>query len=292
MTDWTLMQSFAAVVEAGSLAAAARKTGGSQPTMSRHIQALEQSLGVRLFDRTGGGLVLTATGVTLHEDARLMAQAANRIALAAAGQAESIAGTIRLSASEMMAGWVLPELLNRFHQLEPEISIELVSSDLTDNLLMREADIAVRMFQPAQAELISKKVGSVDLGMFASSAYLTRRGTPASFADLDGHTVISGDVSTEILDGFRRAGLPFTRDSFAFRCDSRLVQWQMVLAGFGIGFTQTNIGLETPDVVRLMPDMQLGALPIWLTSHAELKTSRRVRRVYDFLAEELGRLFR
>ncbi len=290
-TDWSLMQSFAAVVDAGSLSAAARKTGGSQPTMSRHIIALEQSLGVRLFDRTGGGLVLTSTGVTLYEDAKIMALAASRIAMSAAGQSEAIAGTIRISASETMATWVLPDILARFHLIEPDVDIELVSSDQTDNLLMREADIAVRMFQPAQAELIAKKVGAIKLGMFASKDYLARNGTPASFEDFAGHSVISGDISTEILYGFRAAGIPATRDYFAFRCDSRIVQWQMVVAGFGIGFIQTDIGKRHPDIVQLFPQAPLGELPIWLTSHAELRTSRRVRRVFDFLADELGASF-
>jgi DNA-binding transcriptional LysR family regulator len=290
-TDWSLMQSFASVVEAGSLAAAARKTGGSQPTMSRHIAALEQSLGVRLFDRTGGGLVLTSTGVTLYEDAKVMALAANRIALSAAGQSEAIAGTIRITASETMAAWVLPEILVRFNVLEPDIAIELVASDLTDNLLMREADIAVRMFQPVQAELIAKKVGSISLGMFASRNYLARMGEPKKFEDIANHNVISGDVSNEVLDGFRAAGIPATRDYFACRCDSRLVQWQMVLAGFGIGFIQSDIGKNSPNIVQLFPEIPLGELPIWLTSHAELRTSRRVRSVFDFLADELGRKF-
>jgi DNA-binding transcriptional LysR family regulator len=290
-TDWSLMQSFAAVVDAGSLSAAARKTGGSQPTMSRHIVALEQSLGVRLFDRTGGGLVLTATGVNLYEDAKIMALAASRIAMSAAGQSEAIAGTIRISASETMATWVLPEILTRLHVQEPDIAMELVSSDQTDNLLMREADIAVRMFQPAQTELIAKKVGSIKLGMFASNDYLARRGSPASFEDFASHSVISGDISTEILDGFRAAGIPATRDYFAFRCDSRIVQWQMVLAGYGIGFIQADIGKRHLDIVQLLPDTRLGELPIWLTSHAELRTSRRVRRVFDFLANELGASF-
>jgi DNA-binding transcriptional LysR family regulator len=290
-TDWSLMQSFSAVVEAGSLSAAARKTGGSQPTLSRHINALEEALGVRLFDRTGGGLILTETGVTLYEDAKLMAEAASRIALSAAGQAEVIAGTIRISASEPMAMWVLPDILSRFHQQEPDVAIELVSSDQTKNLLMREADIAVRMFQPAQAELIAKKVGAVEIGMYASQDYLARQGTPQTIDELANHTIISGDVSTEIPDGFRAAGIPVTRDYFSFRCDSRVVQWQMVLAGFGIGFIQADIGSRSPAITRLLSTSQFGTLPIWLTSHAELRTSRRVRRVYDFLCDELGACF-
>ena len=291
-TDWSLLQTFVAVAESGSLAAAARKSGGSQPTMSRHVAGLERALGARLFDRTGGGLVLTAIGVALYEDAKTMAQAATRISLSAAGRSEAIKGTIRISASEVMAAWVLPQIICRLREGEPDIEIELVSSDQTNNLLLREADIAVRMFQPTQTELIARKIGDVDVGMFASHDYIAKWGEPRSVGDFAGHSVIAGDVSTEILEGFRGAGFPANRDFFAFRCDSRVVQWQMVIAGFGIGFIQGDVGGRTPGVVRLLPDFHFGDLSVWLVSHAELRTSRRVRRVFDFLADELGALYR
>jgi DNA-binding transcriptional LysR family regulator len=286
--DWMLVQSFVAVAEHGSLAAGARKTGGSQPTMSRHIAALEQALSVRLFDRTGGGLVLTQTGIALYAEARTMAEAAARLQLSAAGHGEAIAGSIRITASEAMSAWVLPEILTRLHFAEPDIAIELVASDHTDNLLQREADIAIRMFRPVQTELIARSLGHITLGMFATPGYLARAGTPQSTEDLLAHTVIGDDRTTQILDGFRAAGLTVTREFFAFRSDSRITQWQMVLAGFGIGFNQSRIGDSEPRVVRVLRDAPLPRLPIWLTTHAELRTSRRVRRVYDFLAAELA----
>ncbi|GBF57953.1 HTH-type transcriptional regulator CysL [Candidatus Phycosocius bacilliformis] len=287
--DWSLIQSFTAVVEAGSLAGAARLARGSQPTMSRHMAVLEAKLGVQLFDRTGSGLVLTPTGVALYEEARRMGEASKRFALTAVGQAESIAGTIRISASDIMATWVLPPLLTRLNQLEPEITIELVSSDQSSNLLMREADIAVRMFRPTQAELITRKVGSVKIGMYAARNYLDRHGIPQSPEDLNNHVLICGDRNTEIEDGFKAAGVDLRPETFRFRCDSRHVQWQMVLAGFGIGFIQREVGDYAPDIVAVLPHQSLADLPIWLTCHAELRTSRRVRRVYDFLAAELCR---
>ena len=285
--NWSLLQSFAAVVESGSLAGAARKTGGSQPTMSRHMGMLEASLGVQLFDRTGVGLVLTPTGVALYEEAKRMSEASKRIALSAAGQSEAIAGTIRISASETMAAWILPSILTRLNQAEPEITIELVSSDKTSNLLMREADIALRMFRPSQTELIARKVGSVKIGMYASREYIARRGAPASVSEIASHVLISDDLSNDILEGYRTAGVNITRNDFSFRCDSRIVQWKMVLAGFGIGFIQTDVGDKEPNVVKLFPDRNHAELPIWLTSHAELRTSRRTRRVFDFIAEAL-----
>ena len=285
--NWSLLQSFAAVVESGSLAGAARKTGGSQPTMSRHMGMLEASLGVQLFDRTGVGLVLTPTGVALYEEAKRMSEASKRIALSAAGQSEAIAGTIRISASETMAAWILPSILTRLNQAEPEITIELVSSYKTSNRLMREADIALRMFRPSQTELIARKVGSVKIGMYASREYIARRGAPASVSEIASHVLISDDLSNDILEGYRTAGVNITRNDFSFRCDSRIVQWKMVLAGFGIGFIQTDVGDKEPNVVKLFPDRNHAELPIWLTSHAELRTSRRTRRVFDFIAEAL-----
>ena len=285
--NWSLLQSFAAVVESGSLAGAARKTGGSQPTMSRHMGMLEASLGVQLFDRTGVGLVLTPTGVALYEEAKRMSEASKRIALSAAGQSEAIAGTITISASETMAAWILPHILTRLNQAEPEITIELISSDKTSNLLMREADIALRMFRPSQTELIARKVGSVKIGMYASREYIARRGAPASVSEIASHVLISDDLSNDILEGYRTAGVNITRNDFSFRCDSRIVQWKMVLAGFGIGFIQTDVGDKEPSVVKLFPERDHAELPIWLTSHAELRTSRRTRRVFDFIAEAL-----
>ncbi len=174
--DWTHLQSFIAVAEHGSLSGAARALGGSQPTMGRHVAALEAALGVRLFDRTAGGLALTPTGADLLDHAGPMGQAANRVALAAQGRSEAIAGTIRLTASEIVATYVLPGILAELHQLEPEIQIELVASDRTENLLRRDADIAVRMYQPTQADVIARKVAELPIGIYAAHDYLARPG--------------------------------------------------------------------------------------------------------------------
>jgi len=290
--DWSLLQAFVAVVEAGSLAGAARKTGSSQPTMSRHMAILESALAVQLFDRTGAGLVLTPTGVALYEDAKRMDEVSRKIALSAAGHSESIAGTIRISASEIMSAFVLPSIITSLKIAEPEIDIELVSSDNTSNILLREADIALRMFQPSQTELICRKVGKVKIGMYASHEYISRNGAPVFPDDLLNHKLISEDKLNDTLEGYRSAGININREQFSFRCDSRLVQWKMVLAGFGIGFIQTDVGEQEQGVVRLFPGIDMAELPIWLTTHAELRTSRRVRRVFDFIANELNKKYR
>jgi DNA-binding transcriptional LysR family regulator len=288
--DWNHLRTLVAVAEHGSLSGAARALGGSQPTMGRHIGALEAELGVRLFERTAGGLELTPTGIELLEYARRMAEAANRLSLVAEGRVEAIAGTIRIAASEIVATYVLPDILTALHRAEPEIELELVASDRTENLLQREADIAVRMYRPTQSDVFMRKVGDLTIGMFAAHTYVKRRGVPRSIEELSGHDIVGYDRSDLIIQGFRAAGLEVERRFFSFRSDNQVVAWRMVVAGLGIGFNQVQIGDAEPLVTRIHLDTGLPTLPMWLTAHSVLKTSRRVRRVFDFLAEHLQRV--
>lgn len=287
--DWTLLQSFVAVGEHGSLSAAARATGGSQPTLSRHINMLERELGVRLFERAVSGAQLTQAGVDMLQHAQQMADAAGRLSLAAEGKMQTMAGTVRITASEVVAAHILPEMLTAFHLEEPNIAIELMASDETENLVRREADIAVRMYRPTQPDVFTRKVAEVDLGVFANPAYLDRRGRPEKMEDILEHDIIGYDQNRLIIDGFKTFGLEVERDFFTFRCDNHLVCWRMVIAGFGLGFNQVEIGEAEPQVERIEAAGIVGTLPVWLTAHAELKTSPRVRRVFDFLAERLSR---
>ena len=285
--DWTHLQTFVAVAEQHSLSGAARALGGSQPTMGRHIAGLEADLGVRLFERTARGLELTSTGIDLLEHAGRMAEAANQLSLAAEGRSEAIAGTIRITASEIVATYILPDILTSLRRTEPEVEIELVASDRTENLLQHEADIALRMFRPSQADVFTRKVGELRIAMFAAPEYIAWRGVPRAFKDFYQHDIIGYDRDDQIIQGFRAAGLGVDRHFFSFRSDNQVVCWRMVVAGYGIGFNQREIGQAEPRVTELPLDVALPRLPIWLTAHSELKTSRRVRRVYDFLAEKL-----
>lgn len=287
--DWALLQSFAAVGEHGSLSAAARAIGSSQPTLSRHISTLEQQLGARLFKRASSGAELTEVGLNLMRYAKDMANAVERLSIAAGGKTETLAGTVRITASQIVAAYILPEILTKLREQEPEINLEVIASDQTDNLLRREADIAVRMYRPTQPDVIAQKVGELSMGMFASRSYLERRGTPNSLEAILDHDVIGYDRSTLIIDGFKQAGIIVDRDFFAFRCDDQVVCWNMVAAGYGIGFNQLKIGDIDPRVERLHMVGTVGALPVWLASHIELKTSPRVRRVFDFLSEALAK---
>jgi DNA-binding transcriptional LysR family regulator len=286
--DWTLLKSFAAVGEHGSLSAAARATGASQPTLSRHVSQLEQQVGSRLFERDVGGVALTARGIELMHHVQEMVDAAARLSMAIDRKTETFSGSVRITASDIVATYVLPDILTALRIAEPDIDLELVASDETENLLRREADIAVRMYRPTQTDVIARKVGDLAMGMFASKSYVKRRGMPQHFGDILDHDVIGYDRSTQIIDGFRQAGSEVKRDFFAFRCDNQVVCWQMVRAGFGIGFNQIQLGEADPNLVRIDSAGEVGNLPIWLTAHLELRTSPRIRRVFDFLAEQLS----
>lgn len=289
--DWSKLQSFALVVQHGSLSAAARASGASQPTLSRHIASLEEEMGVRLFDRTPDGLTLTSVGAEIHEQAAAMAAAASQLSLVADGRSQQLKGSVRLTASEVMAMEVLPPILTALREAEPEIAIELVASNQSENLLKREADIAVRMYRPTQNDVITRKVGELKLGLYASQAYLARRGRPETMEDLLTHDFIGFDRSDEMVNGFRQAGLQVDRTFFSLRSDAHFVHPAMVRAGYGVGvLSQESAGLD-PLLVRLFPDETPLVLPIWLTAHAELRTSPRVRRVFDFVAAGLARIF-
>jgi DNA-binding transcriptional LysR family regulator len=286
--NWALLQSFADVAKHGSLSAAARASENSQPTLSRHISLLEQALGYRVFRRSTSGLELTAEGEALAEKVVKMSEAAASLSQNRA--ATTLKGTVRITASQIVATYILPDILARLHQLEPDIRIEVVATDETDNLLQREADIALRMYKPTQLDVIAKKVTELELGAYAAAAYLERKGAPIKPLDLLDHDLVGYDRSELIIDGMRQVGVDANRESFAFRSDDQVVCWQMVLAGFGIGFNQVLIGDADPRVRRIASDLPIGRIPVWLTAHNGLRTNARVRRVYDALASEIKKL--
>lgn len=286
--DWSLVQAFLAVAEQGSLSAAARALGRSQPTLGRQIAALEGQLGASLFRRVPRGLMPSETGERLLAPARAMREAAQAMALTAAGTEERLEGTVRLTASVAVSVWHLPPILAAIREAEPRITLELVPSDRTTNLLYREADIAIRMYRPTQLDLVTRHLGDTAIGMFAARRYLDRRGRPRSAEDMAGHDLIGEDRATAMIAGFRAFGLHATRDWFALRSDDVVANWQLVRAGAGIGFAQRSIGLNDPLVEELDIGVPLPALPVWLTAHETIHRTPRVRRVWGLLAEALG----
>ena len=287
--DWNLIKSFVAVAEAGSLSAAARRLSASQPTLGRHIAELEQALGVILFRRGRRGYELTEAGSTLYERGRSVSEQANSFSLLALGSVEAIEGTVRIAASEVVAAYVLPEMMARLGVEEPGIEVEIVASNQVENLLRRDADIAIRMVRPVQNELVARKVTDIALRVCAAKSYLDRRGRPQKPADLADHALVGFDRSDEIIRGFVSFGIPVGRSHFRFRTDNQIVLWEAVRAGNGIGIGQEPLANRDPLVETLLPGVPLPVLPVWLAMHRDVRTSLRIRRVADFLHEELKR---
>lgn len=288
--DWSLVQAFLAVADHGSLSAAARFLGASQPTVGRQIRAMEEQLGTELFTRSDKGLMLSEAGEALLDSARAMRDAAHEMELRAMGKGEELQGTVRLAASVVVATHHLPPIIAEIRQAEPQISIELVPSDESSNLHYREADIAVRMYRPTQLDLVTQYLGELTIGAFAARSYVARRGLPAELEQLLEHDVIGFDRAPHIVEGFRSAGFSVERTWFPVRTDHPVAYWQLVRAGVGIGFGQRSIAREDPELVELALDLKLPTLPFWLTTHQTLRHTPRVRRVWELLAKGLKKV--
>lgn len=286
--NWSLVRSFLAALEHGSLLGAARSLRTSQPTVGRHIAELESQWGVVLFERTGRGLLPTATALQLSESARAMEAGAMQLTRTLSGAQAQASGTVRITASVPVAHQLLPGVLAQMHLELPQIQVELVASNAVSNLLRREADIAIRMVRPDQSSLVARKLGEVDLHVCAHRQYLERCGTPARPRDLMDHTLIGSDADTSILDGFAALGWPVTPDIFALRCDDFMVQWQAVRAGLGIGFAAGYMLRTDPQVLPVLAgQLAIPPLPMWLAVHREIHASKRIRAVFDYLAQAL-----
>ncbi|MCJ2095477.1 LysR family transcriptional regulator [Methylobacterium sp. J-072] len=285
--DWTLLRSFLAVVEMRSLSAAATRVGATQPTLSRHIRALETAFGVTLFTRTARGLEPTEAALSLIADARAMGTAAEALALKAQGRAQGLSGTVRITASVMVANLLLPPILADLRAAEPRIQIELVASDQAQNLLRRDADIAIRMVDPTQNTLIARKLGEAPLGLFGTRGYFERRGRPRTVADLAGHDVLGFDRNDALLRAYAAHGLRAERKDFCIRCDDQMVSWNLMLAGAGLGFAQVLLAGRQPELEQAEIGLHLAPLPVWLVLHEEVRGNARIRRVADVLSEAL-----
>jgi DNA-binding transcriptional LysR family regulator len=286
--DWNRARAFLVTAEEGSLSAAARALDMTQPTLGRQVTALEQELGVALFERVGRGLVLTPGGLELVNHVRAMGDAANRVSLTASGQSQNIEGSICITASEVHAAFLLPPIIAKLRQAEPGINVEIIASNTASDLRRREADIAIRSFQPTQAELIARKIKDVPARLYATPGYLESIDSPTGSEDLKRADFIDFDSTDRLLNGLNALGLNLTRRNFPIQTENHLVQWEFVKLGLGIGIMPADIGDAEPLVQQALPELEPITFPIWLTTHRELKTSRRVRLVFDLLATELA----
>ena len=284
--DWSLLQAFLAVAEGGSLSEAARQLSTSQPTVGRHIQALEDQLEVALFQRQHRGMALTDKGRAFYEHAKGMSASLDAARLAALGQGGAEAGNVRVTASVFVSHHILPKLFGRLRVLYPEITLDLVASDRSENLLFREADIAIRMYLPRQLDMVARHLGNIRLGLFGARSYFDRRGDVTG-ENMMTHDFVGYDRNEEIIRGFRAQGRDVDRDFFVVRTDNQTAYWELVRQGCGLGFGQVAFAVPDPLLKQVPLDFEIPPLEVWLTAHERVRRQPRVARVWELLAEQL-----
>ncbi len=287
--DWNLIRAFHATADAGSLSAAARRLGLTQPTLSRQVVALEADLGVTLFERRGRKLVLTQTGMELVDHIRIMGEAADTLVLAASGRAQEIGGRVCISATDTTAAYILPEIVARIRSEAPQISIVIVASNEISNLHRGEADIAIRHVRPDRPGLVGRHIGDSEARFYASEDWVARNGLPRTPADL-ASVELMGFADPNYSGHLRGIGIPIETEDFRILSESSLVIWEMVKRGMGVSVMMQAVAERTPGVVNVLPDMTPIPVPIWLVTHQELESSPRVRLVQTIIAEELARI--
>ena len=287
--DWNQVRAFLVTAEEGSFSAAGRALGLTQPTLGRQVAALEDRLGVTLFERLGRSLSLTQSGLELLEHVRAMGDAAGRIALTASGQSQRIEGHVCITATDVVSMHLLPPALKRLRDMAPGIEVEVVASNEVRDLRRREADIAIRHARPEQPDLIAKLLRELSIRFYASTDYLDRLGRPSSLSDLAEAEFIGFDRSGQLLTRLNQMGFPLEKDNFRLTSENGAVAWEMVKIGLGIGLMAEDVANQTPGVECVLPDLDPIPVPVWLVTHRELHTSRRIRLVFDVLAETLGK---
>ncbi|ARO25064.1 LysR family transcriptional regulator [Rhizobium sp. S9] len=285
--SWDFYRSFVTVLQQGSLSAAARELGLTQPTIGRHVDALEQAIGAELFIRSPNGLVPTDAAQALKPYAETLAATAAALLRTASGERERVAGTVRVSASEVVAVEILPRIFGSLQEVYPELQIELSASDTIEDLVNREADIAVRMAEPQQDALIVRRIGDIPIGFHAHRRYLERHGTPQAMADLANHRLIGFDRQTAYVRMVMKRYPASEGIKFSYRTDSNLAQLSAIRAGVGIGLCQIGLARENPDLVHVLSDAFEIPLGTWVVMHESLKTSPRCRATFDALVQGL-----
>lgn len=286
--DWNQVRAFLATAEEGSLSAAARALGSTQPTLGRQVTALEEELGVTLFERSGRSLVMTAAGHDLLEHVKAMGDAASRISMVASGQSQDVAGKVTITASELFAAGLLPSIVQKLRADAPGIAVEIVASDRLEDLTRRDADIAIRHVRPDQPDLIARQLNHFTASFYASTGYIAQNGRPETVEDVVGHQFIGPRDTAQMLAILAGMGIVIGPDQFRTTSDSGFVMLEMMRAGLGIAVLPDGVWPDTEGVERVLQKVAPITFPVWLTTHRELRTSKRIRIVFDALAAGLA----
>ena len=282
--DWTLVRAFIEVVRSGTLSAAARNLGATQPTLGRQMRKLENLYGEPLFLRRGRELAPTDRAMSLYEAALDIETEVTALTRAFAAGARG-RGLVRITASEIVAVRLLPQLLAPILEADPTLEIEILSSDRIDNLVRRDADIAIRMTRPVQAELIATQIGEARFGLYAAKPLVEKHGRPQHLGELMSWPWVASRDGREVIEAAAAHQLKFDPANLRLRSDSTVVRMQAVEAGLGVGALSTALAARRPDLERLLPHFVPMTLPMWLVANDDLNRNPRHRFVFDRLRE-------
>lgn len=286
--DWNQVRAFLATAEEGSFSAAARVLKTTQPTIGRQIGALEAALGVTLFDRSVRGLTITEAGRDLLSHVRAMGEAATLISMVADGQSQDVVGEVAVTATDLLSAVILPDVLKPLRETAPGVRVRIVASSEMENLAQRDADIAIRHVRPDQPDLIARHLGDFRANLYAASSYLDRAGRPRTPRDVADHAFVGNADPVRLIGPLHNLGVPVRPESFVASSANGVVAWELVKAGYGVSMQPEPLGDAEPLVEKVLPDFPSLEFPIWLVTHRELQTSRRIRIVFDLLARGLS----
>ena len=290
--DWNQARAFLATLREGSLSAAARALGQTQPTIGRQVAAFETHLDVTLFERAGRELIPTPAALEIANHVEAMSEAATRLSLVASGRSQSIEGTVKITATEMYSAFVLPSLVKHLRETHPGILVEIVATNSLSDLRRREADIAIRNTEPTDPDLIARRLKDECGGLFATPELINANGPFESAKDLASAPFVAFGASADFLKALQSKGLPVSEANFVASSENHLIHWELTRRGVGIGVNGWDVGKMSSDVVPVLPDRVAFEFPVWLVAPQELKTSRRVRIVFDAIAEHIQNLSR
>jgi DNA-binding transcriptional LysR family regulator len=287
--DWNHIRAFLVTAEEGTLSAAAKALDLTQPTLSRQVSALESELKVTLFERVGQRLVLTNSGVELLEHARKMGDVALDFSLSVTGQSKKVEGNVIISACELTAIYTLPKIISELRKQEPGITIEVVVSNEVSDLKRREADIAIRNFHPKENDLIAKKIGEEVIWLYGTEEYLNTVPPFTNFSELTKIEILGFERNNAAIDILNSLGWHLSQENFPLVSFSQVMQVALCKEGQGLIFFPEDKAIQEPSLMRAFKEKgPLMTLPVWLVSHQELRTSPRVRRVFDFISDEFN----
>lgn len=288
--DWNRARAFYAAAEKKSFSAAAESLNVTQSTLGRQVAALEQELGVILFERIGKGVEITPSGLELFDCVKEMAAAANKLSLVASGKSMELSGKVAITSTEAAAAYILPSFIEQMRQDQPSITIEIVASNKSKDLRRREADIAIRNHPTTHADLIEKKIKTTNAYIYAHTNFIKKYGPTFKYDALEGIPFVGVPNNSRWVEALNELGLKVDDSNFPITTENHLVHWSIVKQGIAIGVMPEIAALKEQNIVRVFPDLPSLPIDTWVVTHRELKTSRKIRFVFDNLVKYLNDL--